>query len=267
MKTVLYVAAMGLGLAAMSGASAGYAQSVSTADQIADRVLNEQTTTVLEQSAPVPDTPVVPTRPPVCLTEAGELPENGRLCAIHLGMVTERAVGGGGGMGTVADIDRGGSRAASAAPRATRSIRVSRPAAAPRSRARPVSVVDTRAAGSCAIEDTVDTGGVNLCLTFALGSADLTSRSKEQLYELKLALETRLAGRRARLEGFADSRGDAVANRDLSLQRAAAVQAYLVASGLDASRFTVEGYGDTRPIDGRPGTHPTNRRVEFRIEG
>lgn len=265
MKMVLRVVAAGAGLALMSVASASFAQTVSTADQIADRLLNEQTTEVEEPVAAEPaEEGAVPA---LCLTDAGELPENAALCATKMSEAdsVER-----GGMGTAAEArrDRGATATASrAAPAPARVRRVSAPSAAPVRRPRPAVVnANAGAAASCAIEDTGDTNAANLCLTFALGSSELTPRSRQQLDELKVALETRLSSRRARLEGFADSVGDAEANLRLSQARAEAARAYLVAAGLDAGRLQVDSFGDTRPIDGRPGTDPTNRRVEFRLE-
>ncbi|HUI28401.1 MAG TPA: OmpA family protein [Candidatus Kryptonia bacterium] len=70
-------------------------------------------------------------------------------------------------------------------------------------------------------------------------------------------------------EGHTDSKGKAAYNQKLSLRRANAVRDYLIAGGISASRISVEGYGETRPVasnatdDGRA----QNRRVELRIRG
>ncbi|HUI28402.1 MAG TPA: OmpA family protein [Candidatus Kryptonia bacterium] len=70
-------------------------------------------------------------------------------------------------------------------------------------------------------------------------------------------------------EGHTDSRGTEEYNQALSLRRANAVRDYLVAGGVAASRITVEGYGESKPVasnntdDGRA----QNRRVELRIRG
>jgi outer membrane protein OmpA-like peptidoglycan-associated protein len=67
--------------------------------------------------------------------------------------------------------------------------------------------------------------------------------------------------------GHTDSRGSAKHNQVLSEKRAGSVKAYLLQRypDLDGSRFTVKGYGATRPIV--PNTSATNmarnRRVEF----
>jgi outer membrane protein OmpA-like peptidoglycan-associated protein len=67
------------------------------------------------------------------------------------------------------------------------------------------------------------------------------------------------------VDGHTDNTGTAAHNLVLSQQRAAAVMAQLVTMGIDASRLTSKGFGDTKPIadnstlDGKAN----NRRVEF----
>lgn len=67
--------------------------------------------------------------------------------------------------------------------------------------------------------------------------------------------------------GHTDSDGDDTSNLKLSQERADAVKAKLISMGIDASRFTAKGYGETKPI----GDNKTfegkaeNRRVEFVI--
>lgn len=65
--------------------------------------------------------------------------------------------------------------------------------------------------------------------------------------------------------GHTDSDGDAAANEKLSLQRAEAVKAKLVALGIAADRLATKGYGETKPINDnatREGK-ANNRRVEL----
>ncbi|MBX6362085.1 MAG: OmpA family protein, partial [Acidobacterium ailaaui] len=59
--------------------------------------------------------------------------------------------------------------------------------------------------------------------------------------------------------------GNADHNLTLSQQRADAVKEQLVKMGIDASRLTTKGYGDTKPIDTNdtPEGRANNRRVEF----
>ncbi len=70
---------------------------------------------------------------------------------------------------------------------------------------------------------------------------------------------------RVEIGGHTDGTGAAGYNLTLSEKRAQAVMDYLVGKGIDASRMTVKGYGETKPIadnrtaDGRA----RNRRVEL----
>jgi outer membrane protein OmpA-like peptidoglycan-associated protein len=67
------------------------------------------------------------------------------------------------------------------------------------------------------------------------------------------------------VQGHTDDRGRDSYNLRLSQERADAVRDYLVRAGIDASRMTSHGYGETRPIESnrtRTG-RAINRRVEF----
>ncbi len=69
-----------------------------------------------------------------------------------------------------------------------------------------------------------------------------------------------------------DGKGDDAYNMNLSQQRAEAVVQYLISSGIERSRLTAKGYGETKPV--APNTvngkdsevnRAKNRRTEFRI--
>jgi OOP family OmpA-OmpF porin len=64
--------------------------------------------------------------------------------------------------------------------------------------------------------------------------------------------------------GHADSRGHAVYNMELSLRRADAVRQYLEQAGVDPTRMTVRGYGESLPVASNQIAlgQAENRRVE-----
>ncbi|MBK7873276.1 MAG: OmpA family protein [Saprospiraceae bacterium] len=70
-----------------------------------------------------------------------------------------------------------------------------------------------------------------------------------------------------RIGGHTDSVGSSSTNQTLSEARAKACYDYLISKGIEASRLSFTGYGETKPIadnrykDGRD----KNRRVEFDI--
>ncbi len=81
---------------------------------------------------------------------------------------------------------------------------------------------------------------------------------------------------RIELGGHTDTRGDALENQQLSEARAKSVYTYLIEKGIDASRLTYKGYGETQPIISdeeiaklpteaeRNVAHQKNRRTEYK---
>lgn len=67
------------------------------------------------------------------------------------------------------------------------------------------------------------------------------------------------------IEGHTDNTGTADANQKLSQSRAEAVRAGLVSLGVEQSRLTATGFGESRPIDTNDTSdgRANNRRVEF----
>ncbi len=69
------------------------------------------------------------------------------------------------------------------------------------------------------------------------------------------------------IQGYTDNIGSEKANQRLSLERANTVKNFLVAKGVDASRITTTGMGESNPImsnktaEGRA----LNRRIEFKV--
>ena len=100
---------------------------------------------------------------------------------------------------------------------------------------------------------------------FDPGAATLKSTAKASLDKVISALNKgRYAGKGIRIEGHTDATPIRVSkwssNQELSEARAEAVRAYLASKGLDASRLTTKGFGDTKP---RSTDLSKNRRVEI----
>lgn len=74
---------------------------------------------------------------------------------------------------------------------------------------------------------------------------------------------------RVEISGHTDDQGTDEYNKNLSLQRANAVKRWLVDHGVDASRMTTRGYGNTEPLAGNDDEEgrAKNRRIEFRQLG
>jgi peptidoglycan-associated lipoprotein len=72
---------------------------------------------------------------------------------------------------------------------------------------------------------------------------------------------------RVRITGACDDRGSDEYNEALGDRRAAAVQRYLVANGIDAARLEQVSAGEKFPIDAGTGevAWARNRRAEFKI--
>ena len=100
-------------------------------------------------------------------------------------------------------------------------------------------------------------------ILFETGSATIDPASNPRLDRV-VEYMTHMVGVRIRIAGHTDNVGNAQRNRALSQTRAEAVQAYLVAHGVDAARVEAVGYGDTQPVasnDSEAGRQQ-NRRIE-----
>ena len=99
---------------------------------------------------------------------------------------------------------------------------------------------------------------------FENASDVLKEESYKSLDRVALILNNTKTARLS-VEGHTDSDGDDAMNLDLSKRRAAAVVKYLTSKGVEASRLTSEGYGETRPIadNSTEEGQALNRRVEM----
>jgi len=106
--------------------------------------------------------------------------------------------------------------------------------------------------------------GVN----FELESDRLTHESHEILDRVADALHDR-PDLKVEVAGHTDNTGTPDYNRDLSQRRAESVRNYLISKGIDGSRLTAKGYGETEPetTNDTPEGRAQNRRVELKQIG
>jgi OmpA-OmpF porin, OOP family len=104
-------------------------------------------------------------------------------------------------------------------------------------------------------------------ILFETGSAEL---SKQSLALLDHLIEVVQRCRDASIEvaGHTDSQGSPDSNLDLSRRRAEAVTSYIGEAGVDTSRMTSAGYGETKPVasNDTPEGRAQNRRIEFVVK-
>jgi OmpA-OmpF porin, OOP family len=104
-------------------------------------------------------------------------------------------------------------------------------------------------------------------IQFKTGSAELTTKGTAELNKLVAILKAHTEIKKISIEGHTDNTGKADKNMILSEKRVAAAKMFLSKKGIDVSRVTTQGYGDTKPIadnttaDGKQ----QNRRVEVYV--
>jgi len=101
-------------------------------------------------------------------------------------------------------------------------------------------------------------------ILFDVDKATIKPESMGTLNQIKRIL-TQNPDLKFEVDGHTDNTGAAAHNLTLSQQRAAAVKAELVSMGIDATRLTTKGFGDTKPIapNSTDEGNANNRRVEF----
>lgn len=103
-------------------------------------------------------------------------------------------------------------------------------------------------------------------LEFETDSARLTASASDQLNNIADILRA-YPEVKVKIGGYTDNTADAAHNLQLSQERATAAMQQIVATGIDPSRITAEGYGEQHPVadnataDGRQ----RNRRVDIRV--
>jgi len=109
-----------------------------------------------------------------------------------------------------------------------------------------------------------------LPVNFAFNADQVTDAAHPMLDRFAHVVQQYYPGSKVTVEGFADPKGSASYNLNLSKRRANTVRDYLVAQGLTTDQINPVGYGKTRlVIPGAWGDKPgaeQNRRVVFVIE-
>jgi len=101
---------------------------------------------------------------------------------------------------------------------------------------------------------------------FKNNSSELTPASTAVLDRAAAVLNKR-SDIRVEVAAYTDSRGKATYNAALSAMRAKSVMDYLIHHGIDASRLSAHGYGESQPVadNATAEGRAKNRRVELRV--
>jgi OOP family OmpA-OmpF porin len=101
-------------------------------------------------------------------------------------------------------------------------------------------------------------------VTFHTDSAELTGESTAILDEAARIMN-QYGDMKADVQGHTDSTGAEAYNQGLSERRAQSVADYLSSKGVDSSRLTTKGFGESMPVDdnGTSAGRAENRRVEL----
>jgi outer membrane protein OmpA-like peptidoglycan-associated protein len=102
---------------------------------------------------------------------------------------------------------------------------------------------------------------------FAVNDSRIEEVSYNLLDEIARVLQDNPRVESVEVQGHTDSDGDDAYNLELSQRRAEAVVNGLIGRGVDPSRLTARGYGETAPITANdtPENKAANRRVELHI--
>jgi outer membrane protein OmpA-like peptidoglycan-associated protein len=127
----------------------------------------------------------------------------------------------------------------------------------------------TAEAKGCPKSIRVEAGAIRLLqqINFANNSDVILGESNSIMEELLAAMQANARIGHVRVEGHTDDRGSDKKNLELSKKRAASVMRWLVARGVDPTRFEAWGCGEIQPIETNKTAagRASNRRVVFAI--
>lgn len=106
--------------------------------------------------------------------------------------------------------------------------------------------------------------GIEMDLLFRTDEDVLADTAGGKLSQLATSLAAN-SDIRIRLDGYADERGDAAYNQDLSLRRVEHVRDLLVANGIPAVRITTDAHGESPAADTNVDSYALQRRVSLML--
>ena len=106
--------------------------------------------------------------------------------------------------------------------------------------------------------------GIAMDLLFRTDEAVLADTTGGRLHELATTLAS-MPAIRVQLDGFADERGDADYNQQLSEQRVNFIRDQLVAAGVDATRISATAHGESPAQDASVDSYALERRGSLKL--
>lgn len=107
-------------------------------------------------------------------------------------------------------------------------------------------------------------GGVAIDLLFRTDEDELTADTQARIAELAGTLAA-MPEIRLHLDGYADERGDATYNQELSERRARHVRELLIGNGVAGNRITLVAHGEAEAPDGRIDSYALERKVSMTL--
>jgi len=103
-------------------------------------------------------------------------------------------------------------------------------------------------------------------LEFEYNSFNINKESDKTLNALAALLEEK-PDLKLKISGHTDNNGSEEYNLKLSMMRSESVKDYLVKKGINATRFTLEFFGESKPLESNESSHgkEKNRRVEMKF--
>lgn len=118
-----------------------------------------------------------------------------------------------------------------------------------------------------AIKARLDANPITIYFPTGEQVVNLTADQRTDFADLAFYLDN-VSDSNLEVGGHTDDRGDIAVNNRLSRKRAEFVQEYLTTNGLDANRFSAQGYGPDSPVadNSTSAGRAKNRRVEVRLK-